>query len=365
MFKKIIPLAIITAVFLSGCAFKGNSKISSMISNNKAEITVYIPKGTHLDPKYNKDKDVAINYLPNRKDGYTKKDVENIVNNIDKHVKVLIITSEKPGLEPVFKMVKSKLPGVVTVAGDMQEMRDDDLYKISKDQNINVSLKIDRELNGVVSLKMAKMMKAKKFIYLYLPNNPNYNVDLEKTKLYSKKLGLQFIPVKLNPNDITQDIVDNAILKKIDGDFSTTAVYPSSDKLSPLVLNLCKDKKFIIPNLNSDNDGKLMAKTFGLEKEYLDDSRSVFDKKLDKKLKEYGLDNKIAGISEGKMSIPAEISIETSKYMYEKNYMLEECYEDGSLIERGNRRLDLLIHPEDIFQSNSYSRNLILYPRIY
>lgn len=363
MLRRISPILLIS-ILLTGCGGNSNSKMQSIIENKKSTITIYVPRDVRLDPKYYEDKEIAINYLPD-KTSYTKSDVDEIVNNIDKHVKVLIISTDKSGLEPVFDKVKKKIPGVVTVAGDIGEMRNSELYKVLKNPSINVSFMVEKNYNGVISAKMAEIMKAKRFLYLYNKGQKDVLVDIDRTRSYLNKLGIEFVPVEISKENFNQAYVDEVIEKKSKNEYSSLAVYPADSSLSKYVLNLCKDKKFIIPNLNSDNDGLLMSKEFGLEDEYKTDSREVFEKKLSEKLKVLGLNNRIAGISEGRESIPAEISIEVSKYMYEKNYMIEECYEDRSLVDRGNRNLDLLLLPENISESNSYSRNILLYPRIY
>ena len=77
------------------------------------------------------------------------------------------------------------------------------------------------------------------------------------------------------------------------------------------------------------------------------------------------MDGKIAGISEGVDSVPAELTIEIAKYMYERNYMIEECYTDDSVKDRANRMLDLSILPEYIGASSGYIKNLSISPRVY
>ena len=143
MLKKIMMfcLASIIAVGLAACNKSQNTKKDTLdMTDNKAEITVYIDKGTKVDPKYLTNGKVAINYLPNTKGNFGKDYVDKIINNIDKSVKVVIISTNKSGLEPVFKGVKKKLPGVVTVANGIGELSSIDRYMVAKDKNIDLVL---------------------------------------------------------------------------------------------------------------------------------------------------------------------------------------------------------------------------------
>lgn len=361
-------LVIITISLISGCEKKqGEKERQGDMTNNKAEITVYIPKDQNFDRQYFNQKDVAINYLPDKKGDYTDKDVGQIVNNIDKHVKVVVINTNKKGLEPVFKKIKSKLPGVITVAGDIGEMYGNSSNKLFKNSYIDVAFKIEKDNNGYISAMLANQMKAKNFIYLYFSDggtNPDVYRDIQITKQFCEENGIKFSKKGINSTD-NLDKIKSEIKKISDENGRDTAIFPSDMRLSKPVLTSAIEYKFIVPNLNSDNDGELISKELGLEKEYSELARKDFDNKVREKLKSMNLNNKIALISEGRNSVAPELVIEIARYMYENNFMIEECYRDVSLIARGNRNIDLSITPKIMGQSSGYIRNLVLSPRIY
>ena len=164
-------LASIIAVGLVACNKSKNTKKDTLdMTDNKAEITIYIDKGTKFDPKYLNSGNVAINYLPNINGDFNQEYVKRIVNAVDKNVKVLVIATNKSGLEPVFKSVKTKLPGVVTVANGIGELSSVDKYLVAKDKNIDIGLVVSDYL-GRESLITAKEMSAKSFIYLVSKEN--------------------------------------------------------------------------------------------------------------------------------------------------------------------------------------------------
>lgn len=364
------------AMMCSGCIKKDDKKNfetkkeykvnsdKATVDNKKSVITVYLPQGVELDKKYYNDKDVAINYLPNNIEKFSEREVDDIVNNIDRYVKLLVISTDKPGLDGVFKKVKDKLPGTVTVAANMQEMNSYNAYEILSNPDINNAFVTEKYLKGVTSVKMAKLMGVKSFVYLYTKSYPNVDEDIKKSSAYAQSINMTFKAVEINTgvgmNDNIKKVVEDNV-KAI----SEIAIYPSNPELSKDVLDLCLKYKFIIPNLNSGKDGKILAEKLDLTKEYDSMDREAFDEAVVNKLNKLGLSRKIAGITEGELGIPAELSIEISKYMYEKNLKLEESYRDDSLIDRGNRKLNLMIEPQNKHQANSYFRTLVVYPRIY
>lgn len=366
MFKKLFSVALvgILALSLQGCGKEKNLKSdNNNVTNKKAEITVYLPEGQQIDNKYYKDQDVAVNYLPDNKNRFTEKEVNQIVNNIDKHVKVVAITTDKSGLNDVFKKVKAKLPGVITVAGDIGEMHDGNLWKIKKNPNLDVAFQVDNQNRAIEAAKTAKLMGAKKFEYLYLNDNdgnPSEGYDRVAAEDFCKENNIEFKSAEV-ANDNYKKIIDDFA----GNDFAETAVYSASPKLSKDVLKYALEKKFMVPDINSSKDGELLAEVLGLKDEYKELPREEFDKAVSSKLKKENMQGKIAGISEGLYSLPAELTIEIAKYMYEKNYMIEECYTDSSLVDRGNRNLQITILPQDMGISSGYVRNLVISPRIY
>lgn len=334
---------------LVGCSNKEATKTSVGSNNKRAKITVYLPEGSYIDNKYKEDPDVAINYLS--KDAKVNK----IASNIDKSVKVLILSSDQEGLLPVFNKVKKKLPGVITIASELEEMKDKNIYKLLKDEDLSVGFSVEEDRNAKIATIMAKKMGAKKFIYLYTKGeNPEYLMDKKDAKDFCEVNGMEFAALETDG----QNLVLNSNPKD-------TAIYPASENLTEPVLNLALEKGYIIPSLNSNKDGFYLAKALGLQKEYKEETIKEFDKKVGVKLDEMGMKDRIAGISEGREAVPTELSIAIAEYMYEKNFMIEECYRDVSAIDRGIQKLDLTIEPRRISTSNGYVRNLVLSPRIY
>lgn len=369
MFKRILSVVLVTVlvILMPGC---GKSKTlksdNNSVTTKKAEITVYLPEGQQIDNKYYDDNQVAINYLPNNKGKFTEKEVNDIANNIDKHVKVLVITTNKTGLEEVFKKVKAKLPGVITVAGDMGEMHNSQLYSMLKNPNLDVAFTVEKSRNGLISGEIAKLMGAEKFIYVEPSHNENDEEisNMEDIRAYCENNGMKFDKISVGENDSIEKI-ESAIKKSAGSDISKTAVYPADSGISEKILIGALKDGYMIPNINSGNDGELLAKVLNIKEDYKKLSREKFDDEVSEKLKKYKLNGKIAGITEGIYSIPSELTIEIAKFMYEKNYMIEECYRDVSVIARGNRNLKLSILPKDIGTSVGYARNLVVTPRIY
>lgn len=368
MIKKIAYLFTIVFVLLSLGACGKNDRTSSSdkeslekITNNKSEITIYLPEGQQLDKKYIEDKKIAVNYLPKIEGKFTEEQADMIANNIDKHVKVLIISSRNNGLSSVFEKVKDKLPGVITISCDMEEFNNHSLDDLLKDSNIDVGLSVSNTNNLLTGVKNSILMNAKKFAYIYNPNDIDIT-DLEKAKEYCKENNMIFDEIKVDKK--IDDKYFNEIVGKI-SNIENTAVYSSIEDVSALLLKNFSKYKYIIPNLNSGNDGSIFSREFALEKEFESMEREEFEVLVSKKLKEEGLTGKLGMIIEDKKSVPIEISIEIAKYMYENNFMIEECYRDVSLVARGNRNLNLSIAPQKIGNSAGYFRYLNLVPRIY
>lgn len=362
MKKKIISIFVIIVISICfyGCGKKGE-KQNTDITNNKAEITIYIPEGQKIDKKYKDDKNIAINYLPKINGEFSDEQINNIANNIDKHVKVLIITSNNNGLAKVYEKVKKKLPGVITIASDINEFNNNALDDILKNTNIDVGLSVKNSDSSLVSAKLSKMMNSSRFVYLHLDDELDYK-DFEETKSYCEKNKIEFQDISLGK--AVDDKIFNDKIKSI-GNIENTAIYPASKNLSEIVLKNFTKYRYIIPNLNSEKDGELFAKTFDLVNEYESMSRLDFEKKISNKLSEENLSGKLGIIYEEQKSIPTILSIEIANYMYEKNYMIEECYRDVSLVARGNQTLDLDIVPIKIGASYGYLRYLNITPRIY
>ncbi|MST61858.1 DUF3798 domain-containing protein [Peptostreptococcus anaerobius] len=368
MIKKIAYLFTIVFVLVSLGACTKNDRASSSdkesledITNNKSEITIYLPEGQQLDKKYIENKKIAVNFLPKIEGKYTEKQADMIANNIDKHVKVLIISSSNNGLSSVFEKVKDKLPGVITISCDMEEFNNHSLDDLLKNSNIDVGLSVSNTNNLLIGVKNSILMNAKKFAYIYNPNDIDIT-DLEKAKEYCKENNMIFDEIKVDKK--IDDKYFNEIVGKI-SNIENTAVYSSIEDASMLLLKNFSKYKYIIPSLNSGNDGNIFSQEFALEKEFASLEREEFEVLVSKKLKEEGLIGKLGMIIEDKKSVPIEISIEIAKYMYENNFMIEECYRDVSLVARGNRNLNLSIAPQKIGNSAGYFRYLNLVPRIY
>lgn len=368
MIKKIAYLFTIVFVLVSLGACTKNDRASSSdkesledITNNKSEITIYLPEGQQLDKKYIENKKIAVNFLPKIEGKYTEKQADMIANNIDKHVKVLIISSSNNGLSSVFEKVKDKLPGVITISCDMEEFNNHSLDDLLKNSNIDVGLSVSNTNNLLIGVKNSILMNAKKFAYIYNPNDIDIT-DLEKAKEYCKENKMIFDEIKVDKK--IDDKYFNEIVGKI-SNIENTAVYSSIEDASTLLLKNFSKYKYIIPSLNSGNDGNIFSQEFALEKEYASLEREEFEAIVSKKLEEEGLTGKLGMIIEAKKSVPIEISIEIAKYMYENNFMIEECYRDVSLVARGNRNLNLSITPQKIGNSAGYFRYLNLVPRIY
>lgn len=358
-------LASIIAVGLAACNKSQNTKKDTLdMTDNKAEITVYIDKGTKVDPKYLTNGKVAINYLPNTKGNFGKDYVDKIINNIDKSVKVVIISTNKNGLEPVFKGVKKKLPGVVTVANGIGELSSIDRYMVAKDKNIDIGL-IESRYSGRESLITAKEMSAKNFIYLVSKDNATSKKiieDINRARLVAEKYQVNFTVEEVG--DKLEDLQ-----KKLDAmdenTKSSTAIYPSDEMYSVFCLDNLIKNKFIVPNINSSNDGDLVANKLGLKSMDQYKSREDFDKAVSYQLAKRGLKSKLAGISESRRALTTELVIEVANYMYEKNFTLEECYTNISLLNRANTNLNLGLNFDSLGIAYGYFRELSFLTRIY
>lgn len=367
MLKKIMMfcLASIIAVGLAACNKSQNTKKDTLdMTDNKAEITVYIDKGTKVDPKYLTSGKVAINYLPNIKGDFGQDYVDKIINNIDKSVKVVIISTNKSGLEQVFKGVKKKLPGVVTVANGIGELSSIDRYMVAKDKNIDIGL-IESRYSGRESLITAKEMSAKNFIYLVSKDNATSKKiieDINRARLVAEKYQVNFTVEEVG--DKLEDLQ-----KKLDAmdenTKSSTAIYPSDEMYSDFCLDNFIKNKFIVPNINSSNDGDLVANKLGLKSMDQYKSREDFDKAVSYQLAKRGLKSKLAGISESRRALTTELVIEVANYMYEKNFTLEECYTNISLLNRANTNLNLGLNFDSLGIAYGYFRELSFLTRIY
>jgi len=119
---------------------------------------------------------------------------------------------------------------------------------------------------------------------------------------------------------------------------STTAIYSADRLYSDFCLDNLIKNKFILPNINSLNDGDLLAK------------------KLDIKTMEK---------FKSREAVTSEIVIEVANYMYEKNFNLEECYTNISLLNRANTNLNLGLNFDSFGIAYGYFRKLSFLSRIY
>ena len=146
---------------------------------------------------------------------------------------------------------------------------------------------------------------------------------------------------------------------------STTAIYSADRLYSDFCLDNLIKNKFILPNINSLNDGDLLAKKLDIKTMEKFKSREDFDKAVSKVLASRGLSNKLAGISESRNAVTSEIVIEVANYMYEKNFNLEECYTNISLLNRANTNLNLSLNFDSFGIAYGYFRELSFLSRIY
>gem|GEM_PF-112090 len=161
----------------------------------------------------------------------------------------------------------------------------------------------------------------------------------------------------------------NDLQKKLDAmneaTRSTTAIYSADRLYSDFCLDNLIKNKFILPNINSLNDGDLLAKKLDIKTMEKFKSREDFDKAVSKVLASRGLSNKLAGISESRNAVTSEIVIEVANYMYEKNFNLEECYTNISLLNRANTNLNLGLNFDSFGIAYGYFRELSFLSRIY
>nr|WP_308550964.1 DUF3798 domain-containing protein [uncultured Peptostreptococcus sp.] len=367
MLKKLMMpcLALVMVVSLTACKKGENAKKDNLdMTSNKAGITVYMDKGAKIDPKYLASGKLAINYLPNIKGDFEKKHIDKIVNSIDKNVKVLLISTNKKGLEPVFKGVKNKLPGVITIADGIGELSSEDKHMVIKDKNIDIGF-LESMYSGRESVITAKEMSADNFIYIISKEKAStrgFIEDINKARLAAEKYNMKF-----SVEEVGEDYGD--LQKKLDAmdeqTKSTTAIYPSEEKYSEFCLDNVIKSRFILPNINSENDGELLAKKLASDSMEKFKNREDFDKEISKKLASKGLKNKVAGISESRKAVVTELVAEVANYMYEKNFTLEECYSNSTILNRANTDLNLGLNFDSMGISYGYFRKLTFLTRIY
>nr|WP_314277802.1 DUF3798 domain-containing protein [uncultured Peptostreptococcus sp.] len=367
MLKKIIisSLMLVFIVGFTGC-YKNDKahKKTVGIVGKRAEITIYIDKGSKLDPKYLKDDKIAINYLPDNKNKFDKDDINAIVNNVDKNVKVLLISTKRTGLGPAFKGIKKKIPGIITVADEMGELEGINKYILFKDKNIDIGL-FRPSNSGEESVILAKEMSADNFIYIvskedYLSRN--YTEDINLARQTAEKYGLKF---SLELVEASLDNIKAKFNKMDEKTRSKTAIYSSHPKYSEFCLENALNNKFILPNINSSGDGDLIARKLSIKKLEQFESREDFDNSISRELNKRGIKHRIAGVSESRSSLSSELVIEVAKYMYEKKFNFEECYTDISLLNRSNSKLDIGLKINSIGQAYGYFRELRFLTRIY
>lgn len=357
--KKIINISLILIlIFLVGCSKKAENSSSSEISNNRAKITIYMDEGQRIDNKYAEDNDIAINYLPKKSTNFTKDDVDKISSNIDKNVKLVIVSTENEGLVEVFKSIKSKIPGVITVFSNIKEASNEKRASVLKDENIDVGF-LTRKTDSLSTAKLAKVMGAKAFLYLSSISDE----DRAMVEDFCKTAGMEFREVEFSDSkNLASDKDFEELSKKYGRDI---AIYSPDEKYSERVYDFGLENKLILPNINSEDDGRLLAKKLGLNKELEEKSRVEFDKAVSKKFKNLGMGNRVAGVSDGKKNLPIGLTIDIAKYMYENNFLIEECFRDISVDYRSNRDMDIDLIPERLGTSLGYIRTLGLSPRIY
>lgn len=253
---------------------------------------------------------------------------------------------------------------MVTVANGIGELSSIDRYMVAKDKNIDIGL-IESRYSGRESLITAKEMSAKNFIYLVSKDNATSKKiieDINRARLVAEKYQVNFTVEEVG--DKLEDLQ-----KKLDAmdenTKSSTAIYPSDEMYSDFCLDNLIKNKFIVPNINSSNDGDLVANKLGLKSMDQYKSREDFDKTVSYQLAKRGLKSKLAGISESRRALTTELVIEVANYMYEKNFTLEECYTNISLLNRANTNLNLGLNFDSLGIAYGYFRELSFLTRIY
>ena len=369
MKKCVSSLILCSILALTSACSSGNKQdqTNEKYTNKKSKITVYMPKGQYIDNKYFNNKDIVINYLPPVKGDFEQKEIDKIANSIDKNVKVLIISSKNKGLISVFDKVKKKLPGIITIAADMQESREDDSRNLRKDTNIEVAMNIDENRKARNIATLSSQMGANTFAYIYNKdsNDPEQYLDLSEAREYCNQSSIKFVEVPMSINDVKSGKIHEVTDKLVKENGKEIAVYTSEVKLTGDILKDSLKLGYIVPNINSDQDSLILAKELGLEKEMHSLKRKDFDEKVSSVLEKKNMKGRIAGLSESRLGITTEIAIETALYMYDKSFELEECYEDSSIRDRANQELGLLVEPQYSGSSYGYVRSIYLSPRIY
>lgn len=364
MYRKIVITFLVLCIcFVETSCNRINDKKYNDRSNNyvKAKYTVYIPKGSSLNDNLSKDKNVAVNYLDDKK-SYDKSDVDKIVSNTDKNVKVVIINSNKPGILPVFNRLKEKIPGILTIAVDLPEFENMNSSDFLRMKGIEVALSSKQEMDGLNSAKLSQQLNTKTFLYLSLKDSKNVyeNEDIIETENYCKKNNIKFLHYKIDSINDT----DDKKLKKLNDIFDqekNLAVFPSDKSLSDYTLKKAIKYHFSIPDLNSSNDGKVLAKNLNLDL----DNKDKFISKLKKEISNRGLSHKIGAIIEGESSLLVEFSIRNSQIMYENRFELGESYKTYYMSNKFQEEFDYMTKNYILGPSYMINRNVVIIPRIY
>lgn len=346
---------------LSGAPFKN------------AEITVITDRNTGFDKRYMDDSKISFNYVEKKKK-YNKSDISKISSFVDKHTKVLIIDVSGDGLLDVFDLVKKNLPGVITVANNVSEFKNNRLVDILKNRNVNSAL-LTNKIKGQDFARNAIKMGAKSIVLI---NNSDEEFFREADN-YAKNNGINYVfNISVNKNATPKEISEalKSEVLKIEGmDKSNDngdkneinpkgdiALYTPDDNLAGDVVITAIENGYIVPDMDTENDGETLQKVLP-NLDYTD--RDSFEKSFKSYLKSKEMNGRIGLVYEGKKNVPTEAIISIAKYMYENSYMVEECYRDVSLIDRGNRNLNLSINPVYIDNSIGYVRSIDISPRVY
>ncbi|WAW15580.1 DUF3798 domain-containing protein [Peptostreptococcus equinus] len=348
----------------TACSKFSNKDNKNTQISKKAKYTVYMPKDSILDNRIIKDKEVAINYLE-KKDKYGNDDVDKIVNNVDKNVRVLIISSNSPGLLKAFEKIKEKIPGLVTVAIDLPELDNNKNLSSKKNKSVEISLSSQENTGGLNAAKFAKSMGAKEFLYLSLNNSPRpfeYE-DIEEVENFCKLNGMKFTNAKIESNAMNGKINEN--INNIFSKGKELAVFPASPELSELVFDNAIRYKYIVPNLNSNNDGLLLSKKFNLEKSYELNNSKSYSNDLQKKIESMGLKDRLGLIPEGKSNILIGLVIKSHQYMYKNRFELEESFSNINLSNRLQEEYGYMSKIYKINPSITINKTIKILPRIY
>lgn len=377
--NKIIKMTLIfscVTMLFAGCA-KKEKNVDKGFYENKGKFVILVSEDTRVDDYYSKDKDVAINYIP--KNLSEEEILEEIKLNVNANTKMLVLNSEKIGLSKFSKIVKDKSDGTLTIAANTKDLYSENLVSMVMDENLNYGFKFPEVGDGVLTAEIAKGLKSNAYIYIYSSsevNNPNVIKDKNRTKQYCSENNMKYEEMSLNLNEMTQSEIDKIVIDTVKKYGLNTNFYfytentPKYNKEQSLegnkkLLKAIVDNNAIMANINSSDDLKAInyALNLNLTKVEMQNKESAL-KEISKKLKDNNMSGRIGGFIEGKNMIPIEISIDTLKYMFEKDVNASEAF-NATYIEKNENEINALaLDLKKIDSLNGKIREIFVYPRI-